>query len=201
MIQRRNVSHSILHQPDLFRNGIQYLQEPIGGFGVWNGQFEQPAFDSATSASGWEIYPNDANSVMERVTGGAAGNWCFRGGNSQPNARGGYLWQLCYMPVWESRLYNVYCCARSSTGAETFYFGAVCYSAARANLGIVNVVAAVAPPVAWTAYSGSIGPAGTVAWLANTRYARLFLWLQWNNALAANTFVYVDDVGFWPANL
>ncbi len=70
MIQRRNIQHDTLHQPGILRNGIQYLHEPIGGFGVWNGQFEQPGFDSAYKAEGWETYPDGANSVLARDTGG-----------------------------------------------------------------------------------------------------------------------------------
>jgi len=204
MIQRRNVGHNILHQPDLFRNGIQFLQEPIGGFGVWNGQFEQPGFDRATAAGGWEVYPDNATSVLERVAGGAAGNWCFRGGNSAANQRGGYIWQLCYMPVDENRTYNLYSKAMSTTGAELLYVGCVCYTAAKAYLGVVSTVAGVAVPAAWTAYLGTIGPAAppaTVAWIKTTRYARVFAWLQYSQVLAANTYVYWDDVGFHASNL
>ena len=128
MIQRRNVSHSILHQPDLFRNGIQYLQEPIGGFGVWNGQFEQPAFDTVSGAGGWENHaaacPEDLTMVMERVTGGLAGNWCFRGGGTNANQRSGYLRQLCYMPVDESRLYNIYCWPGARMGSSRLRWAA-----------------------------------------------------------------------------
>lgn len=206
MIQRRNVSHSILHQPDLFRNGIQYLQEPIGGFGVWNGQFEQPAFDTVSGAGGWEVTPppapEDLTMVMERVTGGLAGNWCFRGGNTNANQRSGYLRQLCYMPVDESRLYNIYCAARSTNGVESFGMGCLCYTAAKVLIAQANAVAVVGLPAAWTRYASSIGPAGAVAWPAGTRYARVSAWLQYGTvAIPANSLVYIDDIGFWPSNL
>ena len=198
MIQRRNAQHSILHQPEVIRNGVQYMAEPLGGFGVWNGQFEQPGFDRATNAGGWETYPADANSVLQRVSGGDAGYWCFRGGNTLANARGGYLLSLCYIPVAESRSYGLLGTFRGSAAGATISFGVYCYSAAKAFIAQNDVLTNTAPGVAWNNADTTVGPGGTVAWAAGTHYARIYVYLQFANNQAAGVYAEVDNVMFMP---
>jgi hypothetical protein len=197
MIQRRNVGHQVLHQPDIFRNGIQYLQEPIGGFGVWNGQFEQPGFDAATNAGGWEAWPDNATSFVYRTTGGDAGNWCFRGGNTAANQVGGYLYSLCYIPVATSRSYGLLGTFRGSAAGATISFGCACYTAAKVFIAYALTINNVAPGLAWVNSDGVMGPGGT-AWAANTHYARICVYLQGDHTQAAGVYAEVDNVMFMP---
>ena len=53
--------------------------------------------------------------------------------------------------------------------------------------------------MAWANYNGTIGPSGTAAWPANTRYARVRVYLQYANNQAAAAYLEADDIGFAPS--
>lgn len=196
-VQQRNLEHSMLHTADVMANSYARMHEPVGGLGVWNGQFEQPGFRYETDAEAWEYHP-DASGVIERVSGGLAGYWRVRGGQAGLGT-GGELVQLRYMPVDESRRYNIYCASIANDAAATLTFGCWCYDANKAFIAEANIVAAFAPGLAWNRISGSIGPGGGVAWAANTRYARVHAHLS--DTARNNNWVYIDDITFWFFNM
>jgi hypothetical protein len=192
VIQLRNKEHDDLHKTQLLGCTPEWWMEPLGGQGVFNGAFEHWKNDIPV---GWEVYYENATSTFSQQTGAPAGNYCVRGGNSAANQRGSYIYQVTYMPVNEDRNYNIYGEFRGSAAGCTFYFGAACYTAAKVFINYSSVAAAVAPGVAWASESHIIGPAGT-AWQANTRYCRVFIYLQYDNGQAAGAYIEAGDI-FW----
>jgi len=179
--------------------GTQYCFEHGSGehWGVHNGQFEvgPSGQDESDPPEGWQYTAISAGGTFLRTTGGYAGNWCARGGRAGVGD-GVSLFSQKYMPV--STAYNYYYqVAACQTNNGVLRVGVICYSAAKASLGIVWQAAAFIPATAyptWTLYNYVFGPAGT-ALAANTRYVRLYLCLQANAALAG-AYTYVDDVKF-----
>lgn len=194
-IQTRNDELQGIVQSDLVGNGFRSWHEPIGDFGVWNGQFETGPGSGSPDGwpEGWELYPDNATSSITRVAGGWAGNWCMKGGNTNPD-NGGFIRNLRYIPVSESRGYYLAGAFRADTAAETVSLGVECYSAAKVLLGTVWALAAYAPGVAWVERQLRVGPNGDVALLANTRYVRVVVYLQNNKAIAG--YAYCDDIQF-----
>jgi hypothetical protein len=199
MIQKRAPQHDILHGPGLFRNGIQYLQEPLGGIAVWNGQFEQPGFDRDENAGGWEYYPDDATSIIERVTAGHAGHWCLTGGNSLAGHLSGYALSLVYIPIDVSRNYAL---KGSFIGSEeefaTVRFGVACYDTAQIFLGNSLAMLDVAPGTSWVNYDFVLGTDGMDIFQPGTRYARIYIFFQTSLFAGANSRVWADNIFFGP---
>lgn len=131
---------------------------------------------------------------MERVTGGLAGNWCFRGGSSG-TGRGGTLTGLRYIPVDSAKLYHLEAAFKADDAAATVYLGCACYDASKAYLSDVWVVTAATPGASWVRYQRIVGPTGHAALAANTAYIRVRAVLQYNAALVGK-FAWVDDVRF-----
>lgn len=192
-IQLRAKEHDDLHKTQLLGATPEYWMEPLGGQGVFNGAFD---YWRNGIPVGWEVYYENATSTFSQQTGGIAGNYCIRGGNSAANQRGSWVYSVTYMPVSETRRYNLHGAFRGSAAGCNLYFGAACYDAAKTFLNYASVLAATAPGVAWVEYDRSIGPAGTVGWVANTRYARLFIYCQYSNTQAAGAYIEADDI-FW----
>lgn len=194
-IQVRNDESQGIVQSDLAGNGYRSWHEPFGDIGVWNGQFETGPGSGSPDGwpEGWELILNNATSSITRVTGGWAGNWCMKGGNTDQND-GGYIRNLRYFPVDVDRNYYLAGAFKADTAAETVSLGVECYSAAKALLGTVWALAAYAPGVNWVIRQLRVGPAGDVALSANTRYVRVIVYLQSNKALAG--YAYCDDIQF-----
>lgn len=191
--QERNLEHNLIHTPDLAGNGYEYVHEPIGDFGVWNGQFEIGPVGPWALCENWEAI--NVNFVVERVTGGFAGNWCIRGGGPGQNT-GGDIISGKYIPVSVTRDYYIAAAMYSTTGAGQAFLGCRCYDAAKAYLGSVWPLNAAVIPAAWTMYQRIIGPTGDTAFSANTKYIRVVASLQTNAVPPAGEYVYIDDVQF-----
>lgn len=195
-IQIHNAERDALQIPD--RQAYEHYHEPLGDFGVFNGQFEQGlagryANDETQGVEGWFLQPVGAGAVVDRVNGGLAGNWRIRGGNAG-TALGGAIESWKYFPVDEDRDYYISAAFITDNAAATVYLGCDCFNAAKGNLGQAYVVNNFASGTSWRRFQRNIGPNGDVAWPAGTRYARIRVFLQGNAAIAA--FAYVDDVQF-----
>jgi hypothetical protein len=193
-LQVRNPDHDALHHTQLYGSSPDWIAEPLGGQGVWNGCFDQ--WQNGLPV-GWEVYYTNATSTFSQQTGAPAGNYCIRGGNSAANNRGTYVYQRAYMPVSETRDYNIHGAFRGSAAGCTVYFGCVCYTAAKVYISYTNPLAAVAPGVNWVEYDRVIGPGGT-AWPQATRYARVYMFLSYANNQAAGAWVEASDIYWRP---
>jgi len=196
--QLHNDQRATLLIPDVTMNGAQYLHEPIGDFGVWNGQFETPEGSGSPAGwpEGWEITLYDPDSTVTRVTGGVAGKWCMKGGHPGPGAqRGGYIHTNRYFMVDENRDYYISAAFKGSSVNSQVYLGARCYDANKVLLADTYPVSGLRPGVNWVRYQRRIGPNGDSAWPAGTRYARPIAILQYDNTLI-NDYAYVDDIQF-----
>ncbi len=122
-IQIHNAERDALQIPD--RQAYEHYHEPLGDFGVYNGQFEQGlagryANDLAQGVEGWQLFP-DVGGTVDRVNGGLAGNWRLRGGNVGMG-QGGSAEGWKYIPVDENhalRPKTPY--AFNKTAAENMY--------------------------------------------------------------------------------
>ena len=195
-IQIHNAERDALQIPD--RQAYEHYHEPLGDFGVFNGQFEQGlagryANDLAQGVEGWELTPS-AGGTVDRVTGGLAGNWRIRGGQAG-TGQGGSAITWKYIPVDEDRDYYISAAFIANDAAATVFLQVFCYTAAKAFIGAANAVNGATPGTSWVRYQRNIGPNGDVAWPANTRYARVRVFLQFNGSLTG-AFAYVDDVQF-----
>ncbi len=195
-IQIHNAERDALQIPD--RQAYEHYHEPLGDFGVYNGQFEQGlagryANDLTMGVEGWELIPA-AGGTVDRVNGGLAGNWRMRGGQVG-TGQGGDIIGWKYIPVDEDRDYYISAAFIASVGTALVRLGAICYNAAKASLGFVSAVPGVAPGTSWVRYQRNIGPNGDAAWPAGTRYCRIRIFLQELGSLT-NEWAYVDDVQF-----
>ena len=206
--QLRDLNHRVSHLETL-----EYLQRhrreisceeivpPIDTFGICNGQFELDdpnilEHPQLEFPDGWVTYQHpsgDENSYARRVTGGMAGNYAFRGGNTG-TAAGVYLLSLKYIPVDEDRDYYISWVHRGSVAAATLFVGVACYDAAKNYIGVAWGFGGNAG-VAWIRKQKRIGPNGNNPFTANTRYVKIFVYLQHNAALA-DAWVEIDDIQF-----
>lgn len=195
-IQIHNAERDALQIPD--RQAYEHYHEPLGDFGVYNGQFEQGLAgryvnDLSQGVEGWELRPEGGGTV-DRVNGGLAGNWRLRGGQAG-TGRGGAATAWKYIPVDEDRDYYISAAFMATDVAATVFLQLNCYTAARAFIARAQVVNSVTPGTSWVRYQRNVGPNGDAPWPANTRYCRVRVFLQ-NNAALANAWAYVDDVQF-----
>jgi len=190
-VQRRNDQSTDIQGADVISNGYQFMHEPIGDYGIWNGQFQ---LSGDPFPEGWELL---TTGTVARDTGGWAGNYCLKGGNAGMGT-GGYAHTLRYFPVNDTeRDYYISCVAKGSTANTLYNMGAICYDAAKAVTAIIWTLAApeTAPGVAWVRRQRKIGPNGDVAWPANTRYCRPIWGLQTDQALTGE-YIWIDDCQF-----
>ncbi len=190
-IQRRNAQRRDVATPDLLPNDYAYWHEPFGDFGIWNGQFECGG-DPYPEGWYWEL--STGTSYVQRVTGGLAGNWCIQGGNTGTDS-GGLLYSLRMFPVDENRNYYASAAFKGSNATVVVHLAVLCYDANKNFLGWSYLAFNAVPGVTWTRYQRRIGPAGDVAFQANTRYVRVAIGLQRNDA-EVNQSCYVDDIQF-----
>jgi len=195
MPQPRNDERNTLVGADLMPNQFEMMHEPIGDFGIWNGQFEiaQALSHPDGVPEGWyKIYTwNDAYATVQ--TGGWAGANCMRCGSTVAGHSGGVLTSLRYIPVSEDRDYYVGAAMRGSNATVQGGLAVRCYSAAKALTGTVGI-GAWAPGVNWVQRQYRIGPAGDAAFPANTRYCQVEL--RGNTNSETNQYVEFDDVQF-----
>ena len=175
-------------QGNLHGGTYKHFNEPVGGFEVWNGQFETGP--SATQVEGWELHPNAGELINRVSTAPWAGGYHMTG--QAVAGAPGYIRSLRYFPVNEGRDYYIAMALRGNVAATTIQFGADCYDSAKAYLGRVNAYSA-APDTTWHIRQRDIGPNGDVAWIQGTRYARVVA--NWNDATVGR-WMYVDDVQF-----
>ncbi|KKN61566.1 hypothetical protein LCGC14_0520190 [marine sediment metagenome] len=195
-VQIHNAERDALQIPD--RQAYEHYHEPLGDFGIFNGQLEQGlagryANDLAQGIEGWTLEPF-AGGTIDRVTGGLAGNWRLRGGQAGMG-QGGLAISWKYIPVDEDRDYYASAAFIANDAAATVFLQAFCYTAAKVFIAAANIVNNATPGTSWVRYQRNIGPNGDVAWPANTRYVRIRVVLQFNGALTG-AFAYVDDVQF-----
>jgi len=190
-IQHRNNNLLDILAPDMIRNGYQYMHEPIGDFGIWNGQFQ---LGGDPFPEGWEVYSMTGTAYWSREANGVAGKYCLRGGATGA-AVGPTMCTLRYMPVDEDNDYDIECKARGLTGNSRYSMGALCYDSAKAYLGTVWALANDMPGVVWARQVKTIGPAGDVAWIKNTAYARP-CWALQNDPTLGNEWIEIDDCRF-----
>ena len=173
----------------------KYMNEPVGDFGVWNGQFET---GPGVLAEGWEFYPEVGGVVQRQDTiGGSAGRWCCEGGAAGVG-QGGTILGLRYFCIDEFKDYYLAASFLADNAAATVELGMRCYNSGKVLLGDVWGLSAFAPGTQqFDARRLNIGPNGDATWWAagGTRYARVLIRLQWNAALG-NAHTYVDDVQF-----
>lgn len=189
-VQMANAEAGELWKPEFFGNAFENLHEPLGDFGVWNGQFE---IGPDSYPEGWELQATGTQ-VLTRTTGGLAGNYCMMGGDTGAGV-GPILLSLRYIPVDETRAYYVGGAFRASAVTGTVNFGVYCYSAAKAYLGTAWPLTAVAPGVAWVRYERRVGAGTFAAFPAGTRYVRVMVQLQ-TTAVLPGVYSYCDDIQF-----
>ena len=125
-----------LHRAEI-GNKPEWQPEPLGGMGVYNGQFD---WWKDGVPVGWELYYADANATITQQTDAAAGYYCIRAANSAANARGGYILQRAYMAVNEDRTYSLWGSFRGSLAGCTFILGCYCYDDDKAYLGTADII-------------------------------------------------------------
>jgi len=190
-VQIRNDQSTDIQGADVIRNGFQFLHEPIGGFAIWNGQFQ---LGGDPFPEGWQTYSSVGTAYWNRETNGVAGLYCARGG-AVAMAIGPTICTLRYMPVDEDENYDIECVAQGKTANSRYSMGALCYNSAKAYLGTAWALANNTPGVAYVRESRRIGPVGDVAWVANTAYARP-CWALQNDATLTNEWIEIDDCQF-----
>ena len=131
-IQEHNAERDALQIPD--RQAYEHYHEPLGDFGVYNGQFEQGLAgryvnDLTQGVEGWELDP-DTGGTVDRVNGGLAGNWRIRGGRAGTGS-GGDLYSWKYFPVDEDRDYYISAAFITNNALATVSLGVACYTAAK----------------------------------------------------------------------
>jgi len=173
----------------------------LGDFGVYNGQFElaDPYEDDnplLEMPDGWETRSQGgapATCYAQRVTGGVAGNYAFRGGNTGTGV-GPRLVGQKFFAVDEDRDYYISWAQRASIATASLYIGVACFNAAKVYLGAAWAFTGTVT-VAWQRKQKRLGPNGNNPFAANTRYVKIFAYVQ-NNAALNNAWVEVDDVQF-----
>ncbi len=195
-VQIHNAERDALQIPD--RQAYEHYHEPLGDFGVYNGQFEQGlagryANDLTQGVEGWSLTLFTGGTI-DRVAGGLAGNWRLRGGQAG-TGRGGGATSWKYIPVDEDRDYYASAAFIANDAAATVFLQAFCYTAAKVFIAAANIVNNATPGTSWVRYQRNIGPNGDVAFPANTRYVRIGVALQYNVGLTG-AFAYADDVQF-----
>ena len=191
-IQIHNAERDALQIPD--RQAYEHYPEPLGDFGVYNGQFEQGPDGRYPGAEGWNLLP-DPGGTVDRVASGLAGNYRIRGGRAGMGT-GGDIENWKYLAVDQTKDYMLSASFIGTVNARV-RMGLHCYSAAKALLGSIFPLANTIPGVAWVRYERVVGPGGT-AFINLTRYVRIVIELQNDAALTAE-YAYVDDVHFrWP---
>lgn len=191
-VQIRNNEATDIQGADVIRNGYQFMHEPIGGFAIWNGQFQLGS--DPFPAEGWQTYSSVGTAYWNRQTNGVAGLYCARGG-AVAMAIGPTICTLRYMPVDEDEDYDIECVARGKTANSRYSMGALCYDSAKAYIGTSWALANDTPGVAYVRESKTIGPTGDVAWVANTQYARP-CWALQDDATLTDEWIEIDDCQF-----
>jgi len=181
---------------DLMGNRFEYMHEPIGDFGVWNGQFELGTIDDNTveQPEGWEVAAFAGGSMTLDPTG-LCGAYCYKGGQAG-NGTGGTLHSLRFIPVSEDREYMLSAAIKPSTIQTTVSLGVSCYNAAQAFIATALPLnaALIGAAGVWVRRQVRIGPMGDVAFPAGTRYVRVYIALS--DTALVNNWAYVDDVQF-----
>lgn len=193
-MQRRNSPRNEILTPDVFRNGMRWLREPIGDFGLWNGQFEQGHAGGMPEGwpEGWQIV-EPANSIYEHTDADQfAGGYSMRSRNTGAG-EGVTLRSLRYFPVSEDVDYQVSAAFKAANANCQCGLGALHYDASKAYLG--TTIVTYTPGLTWVKRQARIGPNGDIAWTAGTRYARIRVSLNTNTTYSTN-WLYADDVQF-----
>lgn len=193
-MQRRNSPRNEILTPDVFRNGMRWLREPVGDFGLWNGQFEQGHAGGMPEGwpEGWQIV-EPANSIYEHTDADQfAGGYSMRSRNTGAG-EGVTLRSLRYFPVSEDVDYQVSAAFKAANANCQCGLGALHYDASKAYLG--TTIVTYTPGLTWVKRQARIGPNGDIAWTAGTRYARIRLALNTNTTYSTN-WLYADDVQF-----
>ena len=188
-IQIHNAERDALQIPD--RQAYEHYHEPLGDFGVYNGQFEQGPDGRYPGAEGWNLLP-DPSGTVDRVASGLAGNYRIRGGRAGLGT-GGDIESWKYLPVDEDYDYSLSASFIGTVNARV-RMGLHCYDATKALVGTIFPLGNTVPGVVWVRYEFNVGPGGT-AFVANTRYIRIVIELQ-NDGAQTGEFAYVDDVHF-----
>lgn len=198
-IQRYNGERDALQTPE--RTIYQVITEPLGGFGLWNGQFEQGPDGQFPGIEGWEVTLDDGNSVVERYnTQQRAGLYCVCGYNTAANATAGAITSVRYLPVNMQDHYLLSVSMLGSSATAQFDVSVECYTTAKVYISTVDALTAYAPGTSWVDRKVRFGPSGDAAFAANTVYVRVKISLQVNGATLANTASYVDNVWFQPVS-
>ena len=191
--QARNGDLDDLRQPDQ-HSYERILTEPLGGFGVWNGQFEQGPDGQYPGMENWVAEVNAGCTIARSTAAPFTGAHCVRATSGAGNAPG-LLYTNRLYPVHDTALrYYANCAARGSIAAATVRFQIWCYTAAKAYIALATMYAA-APGVNWVSIPGTIGAGGAVAFAANTRWVRVGFRFDDTNA---GRWIEVDNVWFWP---
>jgi len=189
--QVRNGDLDDLRQPDQ-HSYERVLSEPLGGFGVWNGSFEQGPDGQYPAIENWTVGSLGAGCTIARTSADSFdGTYCVRA-TTPGGVAAGYLDCNRWFPVSASVNYYADIATRGSAAGTTIQFNAYCYSAARAFLGTVNIVNGVIG-AAWVWRQTVVGPAGT-AWVAGTYWARLSIYFNYATA----GWTQADCVWFTP---
>jgi hypothetical protein len=118
----------------------------------------------------------------------------MEGGNTG-TGRGGGLISLRYIPVDETRPYQLSLALRGATAASTVTVAFYAYNASKTLIGAPMLLSSVIPGVTWTRYELRGGAGTLVPFTAGTRYVRIIIALQYNAALTGDS-AFVDDVQF-----
>lgn len=174
--QMRNGDFNDLRQPD--QHSYEHvLSEPLGGFGVWNGSFEQGPDGQYPGMENWTIGNLGAGCTIARTSADQFdGQYCVRATSTLGNAPG-FLDCNRWFPVNENVDYYADCATRGSAAGTTLMFRAYCYNAAKVFIAAVSIVSG-AVGVNWVWRQNVLGPAGT-AWPAGTYWVRLGFNFNW----------------------
>lgn len=187
--QMRNGDFNDLRQPD--QHSYEHvLSEPLGGFGVWNGSFEQGPDGQYAGMENWTIGNLGAGCTIARTSADQFdGQYCVRA-TTPGVVAAGYLDCNRWFPVSENVDYYADCATRGSAAGTTLQFRAYCYTAAKVYIATVNIVSGVIGNT-WVWRQTVMGPGGT-AWAVGTYWVRLGFYF--NYAVAGWT--QVDTVVF-----
>lgn len=186
--QMRNGDFNDLRQPDLHTYDI--IAEPLGGFGVYNGSFEQGPDGQYPAIANWTVGSLGAGCTIARTNADSFdGTYCVRA-TTPGGVAAGYLDCNRWFPVHRNLDYYVNCATKGSAAGTTLQFRAYCYNAAKVFIAAVNIVSNVIGD-SWVWWPTIMGPSGT-EWAAGTYWVRLGF--NFNYAVAGWT--QVDCVWF-----
>jgi hypothetical protein len=114
----------------------------------------------------------------------------------------GYALSLVYIPIDVNRNYALKgSFLASEVDFATVRFGVSCYDTNQVFLGNSLAMLDVAPGTSWVNYDFVLGPDGMDIFQPDTRYARVYIYLQSGLFAGANARMWADNIFFGPYDI